>query len=191
MGISLSGVSVAQRDTLDYQYHDAANNPLANTYRTRDGRFVNLAFLQSDRYWPEFCVAVDHPEWLADERFADSDARRANAKACIKLLDDLFATRPLEEWKQVLARQPGQWDVIYTPGEALAHPQVLANRYTQSVRHSGDTSVVLTSSPVRFGEESPTLGRAPTLGRDTDEALASCGVDRAEISRLRDAGIVG
>ena len=41
-------------------------SPLTATYRTKDGRHVQLMFLQGDRYWPEFCRTVGRAD-LADD----------------------------------------------------------------------------------------------------------------------------
>ena len=59
MGMTISGTSVLDADALPHQYHRNSTNPLVNEYRTKDDDFIALAFLQSDRYWPEFCVLVD------------------------------------------------------------------------------------------------------------------------------------
>ncbi len=75
MGMTISGTSVLDADTLPHQYHADSTNPLVNEYRTKDGGFIALAFLQSDRYFPEFCVLVDRVELMADERFSDSSSR--------------------------------------------------------------------------------------------------------------------
>src|SRR6201992_3199689 len=50
-------------------------NPLVGNYRTKDGRHVQLMFLQGDRYWPEFCRVVGREDLIDDPRFADLAAR--------------------------------------------------------------------------------------------------------------------
>ena len=37
---------------------EPVGNPVVNIYRTKDDRFVQLVFLQSDRHWPELCAAL-------------------------------------------------------------------------------------------------------------------------------------
>lgn len=44
-------------------------NPLAGLYRTQDGRHIQIAFLESDRYWPDFCQLIDRPDLIANPRF--------------------------------------------------------------------------------------------------------------------------
>ena len=62
-------------------------NPLVNTYRTRDGRWLYLVLLQASRFWVELCTLLDCPELLEDERFVDDAARYTNRSALVELLD--------------------------------------------------------------------------------------------------------
>ncbi len=47
-------------------------NPLVNSYRTSDDRFVALCMLQGQRFWPGFCTAIgrpdliEHPDFVSD-----------------------------------------------------------------------------------------------------------------------------
>lgn len=74
-------------------------NPLWNTYRCADGKWIALAMVQSDPHWPTLLQALGNPEPLAsDPRFADHLSRCENAPDCVALLDEVFATLPREEW---------------------------------------------------------------------------------------------
>src|SRR5690606_30122527 len=46
-------------------------NPLVGSYRTKDGRHIQLVFLESDRYWPAFCRLIGRDDLIADPRFVD------------------------------------------------------------------------------------------------------------------------
>jgi crotonobetainyl-CoA:carnitine CoA-transferase CaiB-like acyl-CoA transferase len=191
MGLTLMGASLTGRDMLDHQQHTGIGNPLVNTYRTSDGRFIALVWMQPDRYWPEFCLTVGREAWLADERFVDSAARRDNADALISLLDELFAERPFEEWCEILSRQEGQWETVNTPGMVLADEGARANGYIQRVDHEGEAELTFVAAPVQFDEEPATITRAPELGAHTDEVLAGIGLTADEIAELRDRGAIG
>ena len=187
MGMTVSGASVLDADELPHQGHFASPNPLTNVYRTKDGHFIALGFLQADKYWPEFCLTVDRLEWIGDERFTTMEDRRINSEACVQLLDDLFAERTLAEWEETLSRQDGQWDVFLTAGRVRHDEQVLANEYAQQIEHEGHGQVVLVPAPAQFDGEVTELGRAPSLGADTDAVLAANGFDEAAIADLRGA----
>jgi crotonobetainyl-CoA:carnitine CoA-transferase CaiB-like acyl-CoA transferase len=191
MGMTISGTSVLDVDDLPLQHHLAANNPLVNQYRTKDGHFIALGFLQADRYWPEFCVLVDKVDWLVDERFSDSEARARNATECITMLDELFAERTLDDWCTLLGRQTGQWDVLRSPGELQYDEQARANGYVQRIEHANGGKVVLVPAPAQFDQEAAVLGKAPRHGADTDSVLGALGLDAAALGRLRDDGVIG
>lgn len=190
MGMTISGTSVLDADALPHQFHAESTNPLVNQYRTKDGYIISLAFLQSDRYWPEFCVLVDELDWLADERFTDAAAREVNRVACIELLEELFARKTLDEWQELLSQQHGQWDVLLPAGRVQHDEQAQANGYVQRVQHDGEGKVVLVPAPAQFDGLVPQLGRAPALGADTDQVLRERGLDDETIADLRARGIV-
>jgi crotonobetainyl-CoA:carnitine CoA-transferase CaiB-like acyl-CoA transferase len=190
MGMTISGTSVLDAEVLPHQHHVDAPNPLVNNYRTSDGHIVSLAFLQSDRYWPEFCVATDKLDWLADDRFTDSAARATNAQDLIAMLDELFLERTLEEWEKVLSSQDGQWDVLLPAGRVKDDLQAQANGYVQHIAHDGEGKVSLVPAPAQFDGEVPRLDRAPAIGADTDDVLSAHGFDHDAIADLRARGIV-
>ena len=127
-------------------------NPIVNTYRTSDGRFLSLIMLQSDRYWPEFVTKVGHPELVGDERFANAASRAENSRACVETLDAIFATHTFDDWRAVLMDVEGVWAPVETPGELLEDPQVVANGYVRDVVARSGTTFRMVPSPLQFDE---------------------------------------
>jgi crotonobetainyl-CoA:carnitine CoA-transferase CaiB-like acyl-CoA transferase len=95
----------------------AAANPIASSYRTRDERVIVLCMLQSERFWPGLCEVIGRPDLIHDPRFDTAEKRTANVVECTAVLDAVFAERTLAEWKEILSRQDGAWDVIQKAGE--------------------------------------------------------------------------
>jgi crotonobetainyl-CoA:carnitine CoA-transferase CaiB-like acyl-CoA transferase len=169
---------------------DAMPNPIVNMYRTADGRFVNLVMLESDRYWPEFCQAIGHSEWIDDSRFKDAAARFENARECIALLREVFAARTVDEWRAVLAGVEGVWAVLQTPVEVHDDPQVIANGLLREVDTGEGTTFSLPANPVQFDETPPELRRAPGHGEHTEELLLELGIDWPEIIAHKESGAI-
>lgn len=166
-----------------------APNPLVNTYKTKDGRFINLTMLESDRFWPDLCAQVGHLELLEDERFATATSRFEHRTACIEALDAAFAERTLDEWKDELLDALGVWAVYQEPSELHDDPQALANGYLSEV--TGDAGAfTLVANPVQFDETPPDLDRAPEHGEHTETLLLEVGYDWDGIVGLKEAGAV-
>lgn len=166
-----------------------APNPLVNTYKTKDGRFINITMLESDRFWPDLCAQVGRPELLDDERFATAASRFEHRTACIEALDEAFAARTLNEWKSELADALGVWAVYQEPIELHDDPQALANGYLREIA-GDDGSFSLVANPVQFDETPPDLARAPEHGEHTEALLLDLGYDWDDIIKLKEAGAV-
>ena len=70
-------------------------NPMWSSYRCADARWIYFVMIQSDRYWPDFCLALGKPDWQNDPRFKDSVARAQNCAALTDEIDRAIALRSL------------------------------------------------------------------------------------------------
>lgn len=167
-----------------------ARGAAMNNYRTRDGRFLSLVFLNDpDDWWADLCRHVGRPDLATDERFATAKARAANNAAAVAILDAVFAERTLAEWRDVLATALGVWAPVQSPSEIHDDPQTIANGFVREVQYpTGPISLPI--PPVLFDEEGGDIERAPDYGEHTDEVLAEIGYTAAEIVRYRSNGVV-
>jgi crotonobetainyl-CoA:carnitine CoA-transferase CaiB-like acyl-CoA transferase len=168
----------------------AATNPIANTYQTSDGRWIMLAMLASDRWWPEFCTHFGRPELIDDARFTDAAARAANSEECVAELATTFASASLDEWRDRLTELRGPWEVVQNSREVVDDPQALANGYISDVAHPSGEAVKAVPVPARFDGNQPELGTAPDAWQHTEEILLELGHDWDRISELKDSGVI-
>ncbi len=146
-------------------------NPIVNMYRTKDDRWLMLIMLQSDRNWPDLCRHLDREDLIQDPRFVDNAKRFENRGACVDVLDEIFAERSLEEWKQALATTDGVWAAVQKPIELYDDPQVIANGYLPEVTLTDGGTCQLVNNPVQFDERPAELTHAPEHGQHTDEVM--------------------
>jgi crotonobetainyl-CoA:carnitine CoA-transferase CaiB-like acyl-CoA transferase len=165
-------------------------NPLIGNYRTKDGRHIQLMFLQADRYWPEFCRLVGRDDLIEDPRFIDIGARRANSDAIVAELDSMFARRTFAEWKALLAKLDAPWAPVQSVHEVIDDPQVVANGYVGEVRLDEDSAYRLPNVPVQFDEQAAQLRRAPEHGEHTEALLQELGYDWDAISTMMQDGVI-
>ena len=84
---------------------EAAVNALRVHYRCRDGRWLLLSIASDEWRWDKFKACLADPA-LDDPRYADVASREENARALVRELDRIFATRDLAHWRRGSTR-PG------------------------------------------------------------------------------------
>jgi len=77
---------------------------LANHYQCRDGRWFLMALHNEARQLGSFLKAIDAEYLVQDPRFATPLDRRANHRVLTAILDEIFATRDLSEWRPILEK---------------------------------------------------------------------------------------
>ncbi len=158
-------IAIGQRESM--------GNPCMNNYAAQDGRRFWIVGLEAERHWPALCRAVGRPEWRDDPRFADARSRAVNSAALIAALDEIFATRPLDEWAQVFAGEPEFfWSPVNTLEDVVADEQFHAAGGIVDVP-DGDAAVPMVATPADFhGTPWAPRSAAPQLGQHTEEVLA-------------------
>ncbi len=167
-----------------------APNPLVNAFRTKDGRFVSLVFLQPDRYWTDLCRAVDRPELALDPRFSDMTVRAEHREECVAVLDEIFAARTFEEWRAAFDEERFPWAPFLRVPEIIEDRQVAANGYIAEVPVEGGNGFSMPTGAVQFDEQPATLRRGPEQGQDTELLLLELGYGWDEIVRLKEALVI-
>jgi crotonobetainyl-CoA:carnitine CoA-transferase CaiB-like acyl-CoA transferase len=158
-------IAIGQREKM--------GNPCMNNYAAGDGRRFWIVGLELDRHWPPLCRAVDKTEWLDDPRFADARARAVNAVELIAELDQIFATKPLDQWAEIFASEPDFfWSPVNTVEDVVADEQFHAAGGVVDVPdEAGDVPMVATPADFHGTPWAP-RSTAPRLGEHTDEVLA-------------------
>ncbi len=185
-------VSAPYVDQLMKSDRSSAGNPVANHYRTRDGRWIYLVLLQSDRFWAELCGILERKDMIGDPRFADGAARFQHRVECIRELDETFASRSFDDWRARLAHLSGVWAPAITAKEVHEHVQVEPNGYLAKVTGHDGLEFKLVAAPARFGGESTRpAGPAPEAGQHSESILLDVGLGWDDITRIREAGGLG
>ena len=141
--------------------------------------------IDSDRYWPALCRALDREALATDPRFADAVARYQNARELVALLDGLFAERSLEAWGEAFARERLIWAPMRTLDEAVRDANAEATGCFATVEHPQFGRFRTVAPPLKLSAHPmPGTAVAPLLSADTAAVLREAGVDEETVALL-------
>lgn len=160
---------------------EVPRNALAQdlVFETKDGYMTAGAV--SDSEWLGLTRALDHPEWLDDERFKTAGGRVAYAKERLDQTADVLVTRTTAEWMERLDAEQVPCAPILPLSEVIRHPQIVESELLVESDHPVAGRIRQPRAAARF-EKTPTrLDRpAPTHGQHTEEILRELGFERSK-----------
>jgi crotonobetainyl-CoA:carnitine CoA-transferase CaiB-like acyl-CoA transferase len=189
LSTDLTATAYLREEPKKLQAGKSLANPMVGPFRTSDHRWLMLNMLDDVRHWPPLCHALGIDDLVEDPRFADSDARRANADELHAIFVERIGSRPLAELVAALAAEDTLFSTMASPLEVIDDPQVVANGYL--AQHPTDARARLATSPMQFDDEMTEIRRpAPGLSEHTEEVLGELGYSAAEVDALREAGAI-
>lgn len=167
--------------------------PLSNYYKCADGKWLLLTEIQIARFWHKFCQALGISDLADDPRFSTVSSMRKNARALIEVLDNVFATKPRDEWLRILDREVGlACSPVNSISDLATDPQVLENKYIVEFDHPILGKIKLPGLPVMLSKTPARIrNKAPELGEHTEEILIKvCGYTWEDIAELKEERVI-
>jgi crotonobetainyl-CoA:carnitine CoA-transferase CaiB-like acyl-CoA transferase len=160
-------------------------NPLAVAYETKDARTIRLAMLQPDLYWSRFCSALGREDLERDPRFASFVLRAQNHRALLAILDGVFLSKTLHEWRPRLNEAQIPWSPVQTLQELVKDPQARANDFFVPLDDPTYGQVEVVANPIKLSRTQATVKPAPEFGQHTEEILLECGYTWDEMENFK------
>ena len=151
------------------------NHPSLTPYESfeaADGHVI--VAVGNDALWKRFCEVaapeLDRPEF---ERNPDRVRHRPELRG---LLEEVFRSREVAEWEQVLDEAGIPVGRVRSVAEILNSPQLRARGMVVDREHPAIGSLRLVGSPIQFDGENHTAGLPPPLrGEHTEDVLDAIG----------------
>lgn len=137
-------------------------------YSTSDGDLI--VSCANDQLFAQLCIALGHPEWATDERFATNNGRLTNRKEIDRLIGSVLATSTRAHWQEALKGFGIPAAPIQTTPEIFAHEQTAALGIIES---AAEDEIPLVGIPLSFdGERPPALHTVDEVGSHDAEFRA-------------------
>ena len=167
---------------------ERALNAVANHYQCRDGRWLILSMLNEDRQWPILAQCMGLGDLIDDPRFATKADRHRRSLELIEILNAVFVTRDLAEWRNILDRKGLVFGVVGVLDDLKDDRQMLENDVLLPFE---DDETLTINSPIWIDGTAKVRPRhPPAVGQHSDEILRAAGYSDAEIAALRADGAV-
>jgi crotonobetainyl-CoA:carnitine CoA-transferase CaiB-like acyl-CoA transferase len=142
--------------------------------------------------WERCCVALEHLELMKDPRYATVAARVQNRDVLVPRLNEILATRSADDWLKRFEEVGVPAGRIRTVAEVCESAHLKARGMIVTLPHPKAGALRVLGVPVRLHA---TPGKAttppPLLGQHTERVLGKVlGVKKAEVARLRKAGVL-
>jgi crotonobetainyl-CoA:carnitine CoA-transferase CaiB-like acyl-CoA transferase len=166
-------------------------SPLWSNYQAKDGRWFQLAMLQSDLQWPGFCRAINRPDLENDPRCNSMEMRMLHSEEIVRIIDDILIIKTRTEWEKIFRENGVIYGRIETPEEVVRDPQAEVNNFFADIHIPAVGEGKLVTTPVKFNQY-PTSIRmpAPEIGEHTEEILLELDYGWEDIARFKEHGVI-
>ena len=184
----------AARWLVDHEVPPQAGNNHPTTiptgvYPTSDGH-INIATAGGEIY-ERLCRVLGDETLISDPDYATGKARSENRDALNERLDELTRKKTSADWVEILNQAGVPCGPIYDIDEMFEDPQVKHLGMAAAVDHPA-------LGPIEIVNQAASLSRTPfrihaatpELGQHTDEILDGLGMSAADISGLKERGVV-
>lgn len=153
-------------------------------------RPLNIA-CGNETMWRSFVGLIGRPDLGDDERFSSLSRRIKNRPALTAEINRALAAHPADHWIERLNGAGIPAGPILTIEEMFTHPQIAARQMLLRVPHPVRGEIMTTGLAVKLSDTPGHVGRPPLIGEHTAEVLMASGLSSDELSRLREAKVVG
>jgi crotonobetainyl-CoA:carnitine CoA-transferase CaiB-like acyl-CoA transferase len=141
--------------------------------------------------WARMCRALDRPDWLEHPDYANEKLRLRNRAQLNAALEEVFATKPVAHWVDLLNEAGVPCGPVYTVPQLVDDPQIRHLGVVQQTQTTDGTPIRVITQPVTLSRTpAQVVTAAPHWGEQTEEVLREAGFDEAEIARLRADGVI-
>ncbi|MGL5257263.1 MAG: CaiB/BaiF CoA transferase family protein [Proteocatella sp.] len=167
------------------------NNPLMTTYQCKDGKWIQLALIQYNKWFPKFCKVIDREDLIGETKFNTITAVVDCVEELVSLVEKEMLKKNLDEWSVLLEEADLPFEKLQSLEDILECEQAWENKYLFKTKYSNGNEGILVDSPVRFQNMGiKEYEAAPKLGEHSEEILSTVGYSASEIAELKNNKVI-
>ncbi|WP_446898557.1 CaiB/BaiF CoA transferase family protein [Clostridium sp. LBM24168] len=167
-------------------------SPLINSYRCKDGKWLEICVQEYGRYLDAFCKAIGREDLAKNEKFNTVENAVINSRKMASIIQEEILKRNLDEWCEIFRKADLAFEKIQSWEDIVEDPQAWDNDYLRKITYENGNTGIIVNSPVKFKTLGvPEAHRAPRLGENTYEIMSRLGYSQEEIENLKSSKAVG
>ncbi|MDR0446585.1 MAG: CoA transferase [Oscillospiraceae bacterium] len=186
-------IQAAQYKGLGKRYpisRKVAENPFNNTYKSSDGKFIQISMPPFDIFYPKFMPLIGREDLVGNERYTMASITKNELHGeFIAILEEAIAKKTADEWAKLFTEADVPFAVAAVWEDVLEDKQAWAIGAFESVAYpTGERAMV--RQPIELtGSDKLPYGKAPQLGEHSEEVLRSLGYTDEQLKTLHEAGV--
>lgn len=159
-----------------------AANPFTTAYRTRDERFIQIAFPAYNAGYNRVMTAIGRSDMCGHEVYSTQQTVGERMSEVYDMIAEAIFAEPMSHWAQVFTAADIPYAVAQTWEELLEDEQAWASDCYYSMKYPNGNTRTLVRTPIMFeNSELPPYERGPYLGENTRSVLREMGHSDEEI----------
>jgi len=186
-------IQAAQYEGLGKTYpisRKVAENPFNNTYKSADGKFIQISMPPFDIFYPKFMPLLGREDLVGNERYTMASITNNELHGeFIAIVEEAFAKKTAAEWATILTEADVPFAVAAVWEEVLKDEQAWAINAFESVDYpTGKRAMVRQPIELANSDKRP-YGKAPMLGEHTEEILRELGYTDEQMKDMHERGV--
>ncbi len=166
-------------------------NPFLNTYKTKDGRWLQLAAPEYDRLYAGVMKAIDREDLIGNEEYCKLKNISGQSGKVVAIIEAQIAQKTADEWVDAFTKYDIPCEKAFLWEEILEDEQAWENDYLCKVNYATGNVRTHVTLPVKFDSiGAQSYSRGPLVGENSAEILKSLGYSEKEIMQLAEEKVI-
>lgn len=156
------------------------------------GKSMPILIMGLPRQWPPLCKAMGREDLIEDPKYIDNEARTANQKELVKIIEDWLQSQDDDEATiKLLEEHRVPCAPIHSPVDAINDPHLLQRGTAQTVTDRALGEFIIPGISFRFSDFPPLELQAPFLGEDNADILTRlAGLTPEQVAEMEADGVL-